>query len=185
MKFLKCIISIFFTIFILTLCIIFYNGFNDEINKSDAIVVLGNKVELSGELSLRLKSRLDKAIKLYNDKISSLIIVSGGIGKEGFDEAVVMRDYLLKNNIQSDNIIVDSGGSNTMMTAINSKSIATEKNIKSVLIVSNWYHISRSILAFKKVGFTNINHAHAEYFESRDIYSILREVIGYYSYLIK
>jgi len=47
----------------------------------------------SGEPSPRLQSRLDKAFDLYSKNYFQQIIVSGGLGKEGFEEALVMTEY--------------------------------------------------------------------------------------------
>ena len=58
------------------------------------------------------------------------------------------------------------------------------QNMQSVIIVSQYFHITRTRLAFQKAVIENIYAAHADYFEARDIYSILREFTGFYSYLI-
>lgn len=71
--------------------IIVTDGLNDELEVVDVAVVLGNKVELNGQPSDRLQARLDKAVKLYEEDFFKYIIVSGGKGKEGLDEAEVMR----------------------------------------------------------------------------------------------
>ena len=185
MKILKIIIYIVIIFFVSTVIIIFYNGFIDKVQPSDVIVILGNKVEITGKPSDRLKSRLDKGLELYKEKISPNIIVSGGLGKEGFDEATVMRDYLVQNGVSDKDVIVDSKGIDTFMTAKNTKEIMKEKGWHSVLIVTNYYHIYRSLFAFKKVGLQNLSHAHAQYFEWRDLYSICREVVGYYAYIFR
>lgn len=63
------------------------DGLVDNLGQCDVGIVLGNKVELDGTPSQRLQGRLDKAAELYKDKYFQYIIVSGGTGKEGFDEA--------------------------------------------------------------------------------------------------
>jgi vancomycin permeability regulator SanA len=158
------------------------DGLNDELEYVDAAVVLGNKVEENGEPSKRLKSRLDKAVELHEKKYFEYIIVSGGLGKEGFDEAIIMKKYLMNRGINEENIIVDSKGNNTMMTAKNSKEIMSKKGFDSVMVITQFYHITRSKLAFKRVGFKKVYSSHANFFELRDIYSLIREFFGYYKY---
>jgi vancomycin permeability regulator SanA len=80
-------------------------------------VVLGNTVNKDGTLSNRLKARLDKFVELYNKNFCPKISVSGGLGKEGFKGAEIMRLYLLANAIDDKNIIVDNNGNNTFLTA--------------------------------------------------------------------
>lgn len=160
------------------------DGLNDEIAVSDAAVVLGNTVERNGQPSERLKARLEKAVELYEKKLVGKIIVSGGFGTEGFEESDVMRDYLVSRNIPESRIILDKDGYNTHKTAVNTKQIMQSQNMQSVIIVSQYFHITRTRLAFQRAGIENIYAAHANYFEWRDVYSILREFTGFYSYLI-
>jgi vancomycin permeability regulator SanA len=160
------------------------DGLNDEIAQADAAVVLGNTVERNGQPSERLKARLEKAVELYDQNLVGKIIVSGGFGAEGFEEADVMRAFLVSRNVPESSIILDRDGDNTHKTAVNTKQIMQSRNMRSVIIVSQYFHITRSRLAFQKAGIENIYAAHANYFELRDIYSILREFTGFYSYLI-
>jgi len=160
------------------------DGLNDEIAAADAAVVLGNTVERNGQPSERLKARLEKAVELYEKKLVGKIIVSGGFGAEGFEEADVMRDYLVSRNVPENSIILDKNGYNTHKTAVNTKQIMQSQNMQSVIVVSQYFHITRSRLAFQKAGIENIYAAHANYFELRDAYSVLREFTGFYSYLI-
>jgi vancomycin permeability regulator SanA len=176
------LLSLFFivpAIFIVT------DGLVDELHQADVGVVLGNTVNPDGKPSPRLQARLDKTIELYQKGLFPNIIVSGGFGVEGFDEAVVMRQYLIDHNIPSDSINVDSEGKTTGLTAKNSAEIMKRNNWQSALIVSQYFHISRTRLAFTNYGILNVYSAHANYFELRDLYSIVREVIGYFSYLLK
>ncbi|WP_426350689.1 YdcF family protein [Alloiococcus sp. CFN-8] len=182
------ILIVFFVVFIVWFIVhtlmITYDGLRDNINFTDAAVVLGNKVETDGTPSNRLKSRLDKAIELYEKGYFDYIIVSGGTGKEGFDEAEVMRSYLMDKGISDEYIILDHDGYNSYMTAENTKAIMDKMDFHSVTIITQFFHISRTELAFKKVGVEEIYSAHADYFELRDIYSLVREFPAYYKYLL-
>ncbi|MGN1386022.1 MAG: YdcF family protein [Bacillus sp. (in: firmicutes)] len=185
---LKLVIGLFTAFFLwlfIHTAIIVADGLNDELEVVDAAVVLGNRVELNGQPSDRLQARLDKAVQLYEEKFFNYIIVSGGTGKEGFDEAEVMKNYLIEQGIPENSIIEDPDGYNSYMTAENAKTIMDDLNLQSVMVISQYFHISRTKLAFEKVGFENVASAHAEIFDSRDVYSTLREFPAYYSYLVK
>lgn len=184
-KFIKYTIIAVFLWFCIHIVIIVFDGLNDELEFVDVGVVLGNKVELNGQPSKRLQKRLDRAAELYQKKHYKYVIVSGGVGKEGFDEANVMKDYLIQVGVEEDRIILDSNGYNTFMTAKNSKIIIDKMNLNSVMIISQYYHITRTKLAFKKAGFDKIYSAHAKIFEIRDVYSLGREFFAYYKYLFK
>jgi len=183
----KRLIILFSVILILIaahMAVVTFDGVKDELKAVDAAVILGNKVEENGKPSERLQCRLDRAVELYNKKYFKYVIVSGGVGKEGFDEAKVMKEYLIKQGVPEGKIFMDSQGNNTLLTAKNSKKIMDSKDLKSVMVISQFYHISRTKLAFKKVGFKEVYSAHGKYFELRDIYSLVREVPAYYKYLL-
>lgn len=183
----KWIIYLFIIIslwFIIHTLIITFDGLNDNVGVSDVAVVLGNKVELDGNPSMRLQGRLDRAVELYDKEYFDYVVVSGGIGKEGFNEAVVMEKYLMEKGIPDENIIMDQEGYNSFMTAQNTKIIMDNMGLNSITIISQFYHITRTKLAFQKVGFNYVYTAHAKYFEVRDIYSLAREFFAYYKYLL-
>ena len=102
-------------------------------------------------------------------------------GKEGHYEGTKMSDYLIKKGIPESKIIIDNAGITTEATATN----VSKMNLKinSVTVISQYYHISRAKLAFKNNGFDKVYGAHANYFELRDFYSLIREFAGYYKYL--
>lgn len=169
--------------FSLHLCFTLVDGVWDELGTADVCIVLGNKVDLNGKPSNRLKARLDKTVELYRRGFFQTVIVSGGVGREGYDEAEVMKKYLLDHQVPTERIIVDSKGNNTYLTARNAKAFCQKQKFNSALIVTQFYHISRTKLAFAKVGFKDVSSAHADFFELRDVYSLIREVPAFYKYL--
>lgn len=146
-------------------------------------IVLGNKVEIDGKPSKRLQARLDNVVKLFENGKCKFIIVSAGTGQEGYDEAKVMKSYLVSKNIQDTLIVMDPNGINTHFTAFNSRELLSHE--KNVIVVSQYFHLTRSKLSFKNAGFNKVYTSYPIYFEFRDIYSIFREVPAYFKYLIK
>jgi vancomycin permeability regulator SanA len=168
-------------------------GLNDNIDspqerlrqRADVAVVLGNTVNPNGQPSPRLQARLDKTIQLYRQGIFKQIIVSGGVGKEGFDEAVVMKQYLIANALPSEQIYVDSQGNNTYLTAQHTAQLMTKYRWQSAIAISQYFHLPRTKLALHRFGIKTVYTAHADFFELRDIYSTIREVFSYASYQIR
>lgn len=158
--------------------LIILDGLIDDVQPSDAAVILGSKVELTGRPSARLAARLDRGMELYKAGITKTLIVSGGTGEEGFDEAIIMRDYLLGLGVPPSAIIVDSMGFNTEQTAKNCATIMKSHNFKSVIVVTQYFHITRTRMALKANYIDHIHSAHARYFEIRDIYSTVRETVA-------
>lgn len=172
-------------IFLLTATAMIIEGQHDHLSQSDVGIVLGSKVEIDGTPSNRLKARLDKTIALYQAGYFTYIITSGGIGKEGFDEAKVMRNYLVQHKIPSSAIFVDSNGYNTQATAKNSAILMKQQGFKTVTIVTQYFHIARTKLAMEQNNIPVIYQAHANFFEWHDVYAIAREVVAYYVYILK
>jgi vancomycin permeability regulator SanA len=161
-----------------------YDGFNDEVSKSDAVLILGNKVNEDGSLSLRLKSRVDKGYDIYCQGLAEKIVVSGGKGKEGIPEGSAMKEYLVRKGAEPKDILIDNYGINTYWSARNYKEIAECYEFNSVIVVSQYHHISRSKMIFNKLKVGDVSSAHCCYFELSDAYSIFREFFAFYKYLI-
>jgi len=156
------------------------DGLNDKQTNADVAIVLGNKVNEDGTLSERLKARLDKSLELFNQKRVGTIIVSGGLGKEGFWEGKKMKEYLVENKIPADKILVDNFGNDTEKTVENSIRMMDSMDFKNAISVSQYFHQTRTKKLFRKKGLENIESASPDYFELRDFYSIFREFVAYY-----
>lgn len=174
------------SLFLIHLLIIVCSGLCFRAKKSAMIIVLGNKVELSGVPSKRLQYRLDKSYDLYQAGMGQKIIVSGGIGKEGFDEAEIMANYLIEKGVSSEKIIEDNKGTTTYKSAQNCQKILRDNNAESIIVVSQYFHLLRSKIAFEKMGIKKVSLEASDWFiEWRDLYSIPREILGVYYYLVR
>lgn len=182
----KYLLSALMIFWIIHVSVILFVWLNSDVEDADAILIFWNKVNIDGSLSMRLKSRMDMWIEIYNSNQIDYIVVSWGVWKEWFDEAVVMKDYLVSNNITESVIIIDNKWTNSHESAVQFEKISKEYNIDSVIVVSQYFHILRAKLALQQLWFHNIYSASAKMFpEIRDLYSIPREIIGYYVYKIK
>jgi vancomycin permeability regulator SanA len=135
--------------YIFAICGLLLNSAVSGLHKAEYAVVLGNQVLVSGQPSKRLVARLDKAIEIYNNNKVLAIIVSGGFGKEGFDEATVMKKYLIQHRIPVNKIITDSNGNNTYLTAENTKNLIGTNT--SIIVVSQLYHLARCNLQIASI----------------------------------
>ena len=171
--------------FIVAATLIVADGLIDDIHAADVAIVPGNTVEKDGRPSARLSARLDQTVALYRRGLFPDVIVSGGVGSEGFDEAEVMKRYLVENGVPEGRIHVDSGGATSHLTARNASRMMRENGWRSAMVVSQYFHVPRMRLALERSGVTPVFSSHARYFELRDVYSIAREVVGYGSYLLR
>jgi len=160
-------------------------GLRDIVGPSDLGIVLGNAVDVSGHPSPRLQGRIDKALELYKAGMFPIIFVSGGVGKEGISEARVMAEDLEHKGVPVQNIVMDESGNNTFLTAQHAAAYMNARGIKRAFVVSQFYHLTRSLLAFHRFGVSTVYHAHASYFEWRDIYGLCREVPALFYYVFR
>lgn len=185
MKNRKRVFKIFITILFLWLCghliYITIDGLTDKNMHADIAVVLGNTVNEDGTLSERLEKRMECGLKLYRYGRVKKILVSGGLGKEGFYEGDKMKEYLIKNNVPDSIIIVDNFGNNTLATVNNTLKLKDSLNFQSLIVVSQYFHLTRTKMLFRKQHFKNVSSISPQYFELRDIYSLLREFVAYYT----
>jgi vancomycin permeability regulator SanA len=156
------------------------DGLIDRKENADLALILGSKVNEDGTLSTRLEKRLDCGLGLYQDHRVPKLIVSGGNGKEGFREGDKMREYLLKKGVPDSCIIVDNEGNNTTQSVQNTLFLQPSLHYSKVIVVSQYYHLTRAKMLFRKLGLRDVDSASPYYFEWRDIYSLLREFAAFY-----
>ncbi len=156
------------------------DGLSDDRQQADMAVVLGNTVHPDGTLSTRLQKRLECSIQLFQAGRVKRILVSGGLGKEGFYEGDKMKEFLLQRGVPDSLIFVDNNGNNTLATVANTLKMQEQLNFKSLIVVSQYFHVTRTKMLFRKNNFTEVSSASPDYFEIRDVYSIPREFVAYY-----
>lgn len=181
LKIFKIILSLFMIWFGIHSLYIIVDGLSDSGQKADLAVILGSKVNEDGTLSERLQKRLETGIDLYKKHRIKNILISGGLGKEGYYEGEKMKEFLLSKGIPVSLIIVDNYGDNTRATVDNTLALRKKLNFNSVIVVSQYFHVTRTKKLFKDKGFINVSSVSPNYFESRDLYSIIREFPAYYT----
>jgi len=171
------------TILLVGVGAIVVDGVRDDVQPSDVGVVLGSKVMPNGTPSDRLRARLDKAADLYRQGMFKRIIVSGGTGGEGYSEGLVMAAYLRdKQAIPGVAILADEHGNTTEATARNSAAIMAAHGFRSAVVVTQFFHVTRSRYALQRAGVGTVYGAHASYSEARDLYSLARELVALPAY---
>jgi vancomycin permeability regulator SanA len=144
--------------------------------KADIAIVFGNQVHADGSPSNRLSARLDRAREDYVNGMCQWIFVSGGVDKNGTDEALAMRNYLLTRGIPVDRIIMDNAGWDTWDTASNAGGYMKTHGLASAVVITQYFHVPRAVLALKRAGVARVSAAYPRFFEMRDVYSAVREV---------
>ena len=116
----------------------------DEARRADAIVVFG-AAEYVGHPSPVYRARLDHAYDLFERGLASVIITTGGAGKDPhYSEGQVGRDYLETRGVPDVNLIAETQGDNTDESTQRVAVIMRTNGMHSALLVSDAYHLYRA-----------------------------------------
>lgn len=161
-------------------------GLLDAPAPCDVAVVLGARVRPDGTPSVLLHDRLLRGLAAWQRGEAGLVMVSGGLGVEGHEEADVMAAWLIARGVPAERVVVDRDGWTTWHTAVNTRALLEARGLSSALVVTSYYHVPRARLAFERVGVPRVATARAAYRPAlRDVYSLPREVVGLAWYRVR
>lgn len=101
-------------VFAIVETMVFMGAASGDVKNLDYLIVLGARVKEEG-ISKSLKMRLDKAIQYTEQNPDTILILSGGKGKdEPVSEAVAMKEYLLFNGVSKDRMILEPNSESTV-----------------------------------------------------------------------
>jgi len=132
---------------------VWLNSARDQARPVDAIVVLG-AAQWDGVPSPVLEARLEKALQLYDEGLSPIIVTTGSkqIG-DRFTEAYAGLTYLLERSVPESSILVVVDGSNTFESLSATANVLTDRGIgNKVILVSDPYHALRAKEIAREVG---------------------------------
>ena len=121
-----------------------------------------------------LKDRLDMAIYLYENNLVEYILISGD-HNEKYSEVEVMKKYLIENNIKEDSILTDYIGYSTHESLINYKNNYKDK---SVLIITQKYHLYRALFISKNLDINGIGIYAKDIKYKGYLYHEIREILA-------
>lgn len=170
----------------LHMVVITWQGLQNDPHPADVAIVLGNRVYADGSLANWTKGRVDRALELYREGKVKRIFCSGGLGGEDhFPEGTAMRNYLLAQGVPDSAVVADNEGVNSYATAVDFNAWNEERKYRKVIVVSQFYHISRSVYILRKTGFQGaIYSASSKQYQFKDLFGTLREVPAFYKYML-
>jgi uncharacterized SAM-binding protein YcdF (DUF218 family) len=131
----------------------FFFGTTDYRRPADAAVIFGARVYASGVPSPLLTDRIRTGVELYRAGLVPTLVMSGGDGADGFNEAMVMRDEAIAAGVSPEAILVDPAGVSTEATVANAIALLSDYSVPPRLIaVSQAYHLPRVQLSFATAG---------------------------------
>jgi uncharacterized SAM-binding protein YcdF (DUF218 family) len=153
----------------------------DEAQPADVILVLG-AAEYRGRPSPVLRARLDHALELYNRRLSSRIMTTGGAGGDPvFTEGGVGRAYLISHGVPSEAIIAETESESTVESLTMANEIMRRMDLHSAIVVSDGYHIYRVKRVLEALGIRVYGSPRKELrsdpFQER--WNYLKQAVGY------
>jgi len=120
-----------------------------ELTDVDCVLVLGCGIRADGTPSHMLYERLKQGANVMTESGCKALLLSGDNSGESYNELAVMKEYSLKNGIDSDKIIIDDFGFSTYESIYN----AREKfGAKKIIIITQSYHLPRALYIAKSLG---------------------------------
>jgi len=153
----------------------------DEARPADVILVLG-AAEYRGHPSPVLRARLDHALDLYHRNLAPLIMTTGGAGGDPvFTEGAVGRSYLAGHGVPPEAIIVENEGETTVRSIALSGEILRRMGLRSVIVVSDGYHIYRVKKMLQFRGLAVFGSPRKEQYPDflRERWNYVKQAIGY------
>lgn len=117
----------------------FYN------TKADVALVLGAGSH-NGELSPVFKERVNHAINLFKTDSVKYILLTGGFGQgETISDSKAAKNYCINNGVRAEHVLIEEKSEYTYYNIVFAKQIMDSLNLKTALLVSDPYHMKRSI----------------------------------------
>lgn len=150
----------------------------------DYLVVLGASVYQDGP-SPALTRRINAVMACLDDHPDAVIIASGGKGRlEPISEAQCIRDELVKRGVDPGRIVLEEESTDTLENLLNSRAIIGDNDAK-IGVVTNNYHIWRSLRFARRIGLKNAYGIAAEYTGPTLFHFMIREAVSITIWFLK
>lgn len=153
-----------------------------KLKNADVIIIMGAAINTPA-----LYNRTTEALWLYEAGLAPVMVLSGGrISDKDISEAGYMLRVLDKHSTKPLNVILDEASRNTYENMKNSKSKLPKA--ESVIIVSDSFHLARSVFMARAAGFKKVYYSSPDsgyYRKGELVFYYLREVAAMLNYLPK
>lgn len=120
-----------------------------------------------------LQRRLDLAISLYEQEKVKTLLLTGDNSGEYYNEVGAMESYALAKGVSAEDIILDHNGFSTYESIARASKVF---NLSETIIISQGYHLPRSLMLAEHFGLDAIAYETDEAFSVDTLYNELREV---------
>jgi uncharacterized SAM-binding protein YcdF (DUF218 family) len=118
------------------------------------LVILGAAVRQDGTPSGSLSRRVEGALAFAHSVGSAKFLATGGVGRYGPAEALVIRDLLRARGIRDEDILVEDRATDTLESILNCDAILrSREDVDVVVPCTSRYHVARCALLFVLLGY--------------------------------
>ena len=111
----------------------------------DSIIVLGAQVLPTGEPSVQLRWRLDKAIEMYQNRPCPIVVCGAQGGDEPAPEGQIMREVLIADGLPAADVYAEIASGDTKENIRNATHILSGLGCEKPLLVTSDYHLPRAL----------------------------------------
>ena len=122
-----------------------------RLSVEQAIITLGYVLNDDGSMAPALIQRLQLTLELARRQPDSLLLVTGGLARQGKTEAQQMKRWLVEHGIAPGRIIAEDQATNTIDNARLSLELLELHRVTKATLVSASIHVHRSQLLFETV----------------------------------
>lgn len=119
---------------------------------ADAVVVLGAKVDASGNAGAAIRRRVAHAVRVVTERRIEVLLLSGGNGGPGPSEAAVMHRLALEHGIPGDQIVIEDRSRNTFENGVYTGRIIKDRGWRRIVLVTDDWHMRRALYVFRRLG---------------------------------
>jgi hypothetical protein len=182
-RFFKFIFQLIAAAIFIFLCIaawIIFDGLTDEGQKADVGLVVGHAQGVRGTSD----AQLDRVVELYSKGAFPSVIIIGTKWQEiGNAKEVTVAQYLEAHGVPPGAIIANHVGTDMQETSQEVAAIMKSHQFFSVMIITEYYDVTRVKLALTHEGVAGIEKAHVGTLRKEDALKIGRGVVALCDYV--
>ncbi len=139
------ILAIFLGIHVGIFCIVFRRPKKCwEKDAYSCAVVCGCPADREGKPTPYMKTRVEKAVQLWEDKRVKYLLLSGGAVRNAFVEAEVMKAYAVSLGVPKEFLIMEKRSGSTYHNMMYCKAIMEECGLDDCVVVTNGWHLRKA-----------------------------------------
>jgi len=129
-------------------------GSSDQAQPADAIVILGARVEPSGQPGPDLRVRTLHAASLYQQGLAPYVVCTGGYRDDRLSAAAVACRLAVSEGVPQERVLLADGSMTTGEDAARTRDLAADHGWHTVILVSHPLHLERARILFEEQGIT-------------------------------